>query len=360
MLIYYVVLMVMLVCVSSLVVDFARVQGAKTELCTLSDAAARYAVTGLGDNTASTKAIWIAAQHKVDNLPYTLPASAVEIGKWDASTKVFTVTSTSPNAVRITAERTAAAGNAIQLPCASVVGQKTCDVKVSSIAYYNANVMLLVGNTALNTADTMTRDRLIGRGYNVIVRDSTFTLSEADEMLLVVVSETCTSTAINSRLLTLAVPVINYEPFIADDMGFTGPTQDVNYGLSSGSNRITIDQPAHPIAAGLSGTVTISTLPDTQPNAGFGWGIPGGTGVKVASIYGESTHGALYCWDVGSTLYNGTAAPARRVQLWGSGPNGTWLGGVPADTWNANGWQLFDAAVTWAIGTTPSIRLVKN
>jgi hypothetical protein len=358
--IYAIVAMAAMCGIASLAVDYGRVQTAKTELCNVADAAARYAVTGVRNGTAVTKGVWIGSQHQVDGAAFTLPASAVEVGRWDPAAGAFNATSADPNAVRVTVTRSAANGNAISLTWASVLGRSSQDVTVSSVAFYNLNVMLVVGSTSLNAADTAVRDRLVSRGYNVVVRDSNFSTTEANEMLLVVVSETCASAAVGSRCNALVVPVINYEPYVVDDMLLAGPTADTNFGLSSVANRVTIDQPTHPIAAGLSGSIYVSTLPDSQPNAGLGWAQPAGGGVTVASVYGETGRAAVACWDTGAALYGGATAPARRVQLWGSGPNATWLGGVPASAWSANGWLIFDAAVNWAIGTAPTIKTVKG
>lgn len=115
----------------SLAVDMGRVQVAKSELRVAADAAARYAATGLSDNTYRTKAQAVAAQNTCDGTAVTLLASDVETGTW--SNGAFTAGGSTPNAIRITARRIAARGNAIELFFARVLGMRTCDVSASSI-----------------------------------------------------------------------------------------------------------------------------------------------------------------------------------------------------------------------------------
>jgi hypothetical protein len=63
-----------------------------------------------------------------------LQASDVEIGVWDSATKTFTVTGTSPNAVRVTARRTTARGTPIPTVFAKVFGRTSVDLTYTSIA----------------------------------------------------------------------------------------------------------------------------------------------------------------------------------------------------------------------------------
>ena len=87
------------------------------------------------------------------------------------------------------------------------------------------------------------------------------------------------------------------------------------------------------LAAGLTGTVAVSTAADTLPQ-----GNPGAAAVIVARLPGTTT-ASDFAYDTGAAM-PGLAAPARRV--------GLFLGDNTAAIFTANGWALFDAAVTWA------------
>lgn len=344
-----------------LALDLARIQTAKSQLYDASEGVARYAVTGLVDGTAITKAQAVASQVTLDGRSITVANSDIELGIWRPSTETFTPDTTNPNAVRVTVRRSTSNGNPMSLTFGPAFGMPTCDVKATSISYYNQNVMLVVGNTTLNAADTAMKNRLAGMGYHVVVtQDSAVTATDAQDMRLVVVSETSTAANIGSRLCNVTVPVVCDEPLLFDDMQMAGPTEGTNYGCSNScANRITITAPTHPIAAGFSGTVTVTTQGNTNGGAGIGWGVPMGSAAMIATVYGESGHYALLAYDTGSTLINGTSCPARRVGLFGCSPNTAGMGGIGADTWSANGWTIFDASVAWAVSPTPPIRTVR-
>jgi len=144
-LIYLTITMVGMIGFCSLAVDFGRVQAAKTELHAAADAAARFGALGLsnviyGTSAASGNAIGVAAQNLVDGSPLILTSDDVQTGIWNSSTHTFAANSdpTLCNAVKVTATRSAARGTAIPLVFATLVGQSTCDVTVTSIAMVNS------------------------------------------------------------------------------------------------------------------------------------------------------------------------------------------------------------------------------
>ncbi len=124
--------------IMSLAIDYGRVQCAKTELRNAVDSATRYAVTGISDSSYVTKAQSAASQNRVDGSAFALQNSDVELGVWNTSTKTFTATSTSPNAIRITGRRTAARGTAIPLLFGQVAGMNSVDLTASSVATFTA------------------------------------------------------------------------------------------------------------------------------------------------------------------------------------------------------------------------------
>lgn len=133
--------MVTLCGVCSLAVDLGRVQLVKTELRRSADASARAAAAMLPDATQATAAaVQYAASNNADGTPVVLvPAADVEFGTWSGSpVKSFHVVTgsaiTTANAVRVTARRTTARGNATPLLFAKVVGATSCDTSASAIA----------------------------------------------------------------------------------------------------------------------------------------------------------------------------------------------------------------------------------
>jgi Flp pilus assembly protein TadG len=137
-----ILMMVALTMLVSLAVDFGRVEVTKTELQRAADSAARYGASGLaniinGESAAAAQAVAAAADNTADGTPVVLnPTTDVQLIIWNPATATYTVTSdpTQANAVRVTAERTKANGNAVQMTFAKILGFKSCDVNVSAIA----------------------------------------------------------------------------------------------------------------------------------------------------------------------------------------------------------------------------------
>jgi len=124
-----------------LAVDLGRVYVARAELQLAADAAARYGAAGMatGVTAAINNAVDAADDNKADGAPVVLDRAAdVELGTWDQTTKTFTALGDpdldNANAIRVTARRTSARGNAVPLTWASVIGSRTCDVTVTAVA----------------------------------------------------------------------------------------------------------------------------------------------------------------------------------------------------------------------------------
>jgi len=122
----------------SLSVDLGRARLVKTELQRVADAAARAGAAGLSTSAAQARssAISIAGENSVDGTSFTLTNSDVEVGNWTGSS--FTVNGSPSNAVRVTARRTAATGNAVPTLFARVIGRTSVDVTATSVAKYTS------------------------------------------------------------------------------------------------------------------------------------------------------------------------------------------------------------------------------
>lgn len=155
-LIYVAMVIVALMGFVSLAVDLGRVHLAKTELRCAADSAALAGVASLisGVTSAQTAASTYASANSVDGSSLTLDtANDIEFGTWDTSGRTFAVLTgsnrTSANAMRVTARRTAARGNAIPLMFAQSIGLSTCDVTVTAIAYSPGRKAELVGTSSI-------------------------------------------------------------------------------------------------------------------------------------------------------------------------------------------------------------------
>ena len=134
-LVYTICALLALMAMISMGIDLARVQLARTELRQAADAAARYAALGIADGTCVSRALLAAADNTVDGTPLALRSSDVTVGNWDdTATPAFSTARTPHNAVRVSAERTAARQNPVRLWFGALVGAASCDIRVVCIA----------------------------------------------------------------------------------------------------------------------------------------------------------------------------------------------------------------------------------
>jgi hypothetical protein len=196
--------------------------------------------------------------------------------------------------------------------------------------------LFVVGATPLRPADASIRSRLERNcGLAVDVRLATaLRTSDVTGMDVVVISDTARSDDIGSRFRTIPVPMVILEPSLWGDMKMVGDVGQTDFGKAFDQMQIDIVDAAHPLAAGLSGRVTV-----TSSGQEFGWGAPGPEAKRVATIVGRADQLAIFSYEPGANML-GLKAPAPRV--------GWFAGGDAAASFTADGWRLFDAAVGWA------------
>jgi hypothetical protein len=176
--------------------------------------------------------------------------------------------------------------------------------------------------------------RLESLGFTVTVKsDNSSATADASGKVLVFVAESSGSTSVTSKFRDVAVPVVACEAFIYDDMRMTG-TAETEFDYQLDTTEVTIVDASHPLAAGLSGPVAISTA-----NARVMWGIPGSAAKKVATLVGKPTQITVFAYEAGADMV-GQKAPARRV--------GLFIDDVAAGALTTNGTKLLDAAIVWA------------
>lgn len=127
---YLIIVMSAIFAMASLALDYGRVQLAKTELQTATDAAARWAVQWIpaGKNVAITKLNQAAADNKVNGVSPTFVAENVDVGSWNETTRVFTPNASPQNAVRVKAVVT------VPLALGPMIGMNSCRVGASAVA----------------------------------------------------------------------------------------------------------------------------------------------------------------------------------------------------------------------------------
>ena len=207
-------------------------------------------------------------------------------------------------------------------------------------AVHAENVLLVVGSPTLSPGDTALRNRLQALGHTVtVVEDNLATAGSATGMALIVISESAeTATGIGTVFTNVAVPLITSDSGLFAPLKMTGATLNTDYGTVAAQAQVTIVDATHPLAAGLSGTVTVVTSADS-----FDFGVPSAAAKKVATLAGQAGRFSIFGYETGAAMV-GLSAPARRV--------GWFAEDTAAAKLTANGDALFDAAVGWALAGT--------
>jgi hypothetical protein len=198
--------------------------------------------------------------------------------------------------------------------------------------------------------DKVVRARLEGQGHRLTLAADTMAagplLQAASAAELVLVSESVSSANLQGKLKTTPAPILSYEAFIQDEMGLTPPGPPGDPGLPANfalgvkmmDTKIDIVDPAHPLAAGLSGTVTVYLEPREVT-----WGKVAPTAEVVATLAGDPAGVCIYVYRKGAKLYDGTLAAGMRVGIFLEDDDKV---GTP-NVLTVEGLRLFDTAVAF-------------
>jgi hypothetical protein len=205
-----------------------------------------------------------------------------------------------------------------------------------SNAQFNDDALFVVADAeAMNTAETKIDSLLEEMGFYVTVIGQDSVTDEAtDGMSIVLISATVTSGTVATNmpgLADMAIPLINWEPFLYDHLGHSELD-----GGEYNTTEIIIEGEGHQLAAGLpNGYVTITTM-----EKAVSYGAPEGDAEIIAVSALDETQVVLFGYEEGAEMFTGNA-PARRV--------GTFLLNDVADAMTEEGWALVIASINWAM-----------
>jgi hypothetical protein len=153
--------------------------------------------------------------------------------------------------------------------------------------------------------------------------------------VVVVISSTVTPTSVGTKFRTVAVPVVFWESGLFANMGMTGSTNK-DFGTITKQTQVKITNSTHPLAAGLSGTISVVNTAGT-----LRWGKPNANAAAIATVATDATKTLIFGYATGAVM-PGLTAPAR--------PVGLFMNDTTAAGFTTNGAALFDAAIKWATG----------
>ena len=171
--------------------------------------------------------------------------------------------------------------------------------------------------------------------------------SSADGFDLVIISSTLNSGTVRGKYADTPVGLMNWEQAL-NRQRVGEFNMSVDGATGNDQTEIVITDPSSPLAAGLSGTVTVFNSPSTTQ-----WGVGNlGAGVNLVATSADGVNAAIFSADVGDALLgDGSAqspavAPGRRV-MW-------FLQDSSFDALTTDGLAMFDAATDWAMVPEPS------
>lgn len=244
----------------------------------------------------------------------------------------------------------------------------------------NKNILIICGDengTYLNCTsidDVWLRNHLrldLGHYVTMMPHDAEEAemLAAANAADLVILPESLNSNDVGTAIVSTPTPTINLESFLQDEFGFVdpegvsvdpgtpeggaggtveNPTGEVDvghFGATAGQTDIVIVDPAHPLAAGLSGRVTVYPIPAEINWAATEMMAPGVEVVATLTDFPEAA--SIYFVPQGGELFDGSAAPGLRMTLFVENNND--IGTLHRMT--EDGHRLFDAAVNFALTT---------
>lgn len=187
----------------------------------------------------------------------------------------------------------------------------------------------------LPASDTRLRQLIEMRGFTVKIGDDDAPPADVAGAHVVILSGSCDSEKLAMKYRPTAQPIMVLEPLAFAGMGMTGGSE-ADAGQQGGNALAMVAATKdHPLAAGITGKVTILTA-----NADMPWGRPHAMAIRIANIDGMAMKAAIFAYTKAAPLVPAmTTAADKRM--------GFFLGMGAVTTLNANGEKLFHAALDW-------------
>ncbi len=165
---------------------------------------------------------------------------------------------------------------------------------------------------------------------------------------VVFISESVSSGQIRTEITEIETPMVITEAWGYDEMGLTLGTGE---GLEVATTDIEIVAPEHPLAAGLSGTVSVLTdVTGVRGTARFTTGRAGSeaTVIARATLSDSVTYDVIFVYEKGATLpvppTDGSPRVAADIRVCLGFDEQSYL------LWNENAYALLEAAINFALG----------
>ena len=189
--------------------------------------------------------------------------------------------------------------------------------------------------------DENVQSHLRSLGFEVTVADESEPSSKADGQDLVIISASVSARVVGGKYKDTRLPVLVSEARILDDMSMSGKLEGVDFGDERQDHSFWFVNAPHPLQGGIPNGLLNVTKGKLKV---FTWGKPGLAANVIATIAGVPEKAVIFGYEKGTIMDGDFLAPARRVMFF--------LDGETFDDLTETGLKLYDAAITWAMGSS--------
>ena len=222
-----------------------------------------------------------------------------------------------------------------------------------------ANILFIAAldetNELMQQGDDRIKAYLEGLGHTVTYfdddEDEPTTEAAAAAADVVFISESVGSAKIRLEITEVETPMVITEAWAYDEMGLATLTTGVDEQIHVATTDIEIVAPGHPLAAGLTGTVSVlSAIESERGAARFSTVIPGSeaTIIAQATLSDGVTYPVIFCYEKGAQLAlppaDGSPRIAADIRVCIGFDEQSYL------VWNDNAFYLLEAAINFALG----------
>jgi hypothetical protein len=223
-----------------------------------------------------------------------------------------------------------------------------------------ANILFIAAlddtNVLMQQGDDAIKAYLEGLGHTVTYlddnEDEPTTEAAAAAADVVFISESVSSGQIRLEITEIATPMVITEAWAYDEMGLaTLNSAAAAEGVDVATTDIEIVAPGHPLAAGLTGTVSVlNSITTERGPARFSTGIPGSeaTVIARATLSDGGTYDVIFYYEKGAQLAlppaDGSPRTAADIRVCLGFDEQSYL------AWNENAFYLLEAAINFALG----------
>ncbi len=223
-----------------------------------------------------------------------------------------------------------------------------------------ANILFIAAldasNELMQQGDDAIKAYLEGLGHTVTYLDDNTAELDMETACLaadvVFISESVGSGNVRTKITGVPAPMVVGEPWGWDEMGLCTLTPGAaDQGVAVATTDVEIVAPGHPLAAGLTGTVSVLT--DVNGPRGiprFATGTPGSkaTVIAQATLSDDVTYPCLYVYEKGADLAllpaDGSPPKAADIRVCFGFDEISYL------VWNENAFKLLESSINFALG----------